>query len=157
MSVISPLAPKQRIIWSLRRGGMGKSDIATRLGVSPQFVHQTLNAVEAKISRALVEVSRANNVRMRELSPEKGILVGYHPGLSTLTVISQTARDGIRIWYWHEKPEDCEACELRNACKDYLLNEAEETKVSLTHEEREYPPAKLARVIFSRLIPGLKI
>ena len=157
MSVISPLAPRQRAIWSLRRGGLGKSDIAARLGVSPQFVHQTLNAVEAKISRALVEVSRANNVRMRELNPEKGILVGHHPGLNTLTVISQTARDGIRIWYWHEKPEDCETCELKISCRNYLLNEAEETKVSLTPEEKEHPPAKLARIIFSRLIPGLKV
>jgi DNA-binding CsgD family transcriptional regulator len=155
MSIIN-LAPKQKAVWSLKRGGHTNMDISIRLGVSPQFVGQTLNAVGSKISKALVEVARANNVRIQQLYPDKGILVGYHPGLDTLTIVSQTARDGTRIWYWNETPEDCGVCELNPSCKEYLLNEAEETKISLSDEEKKYTPTKLARVVFSRLVPGLK-
>lgn len=157
MSSFKFLAPRQEAVWALQREGLKEAEIARRLGISRQFVHQTLNATVAKVSKALVEAAQANRIQIRRLEPLKGIAFGYHHGLKTNTIISYTLKHGVQVWFWYEKPEDCERCEQREVCRSYLLNEAEERKIKLSEHELNSPPAKLAHIIFSKLIPEVNL
>ena len=150
------LAPKQNVIWSLRRKGLEPVEIARRLKTSRQFVHQTLNTADSKVSAFLSDTAQANRIEIQSLDIRNGILVGFHRGLETPAVISYSGEQGVQVWYWHERAEACEACEQVHRCKSYLLNEAEEREIELTEDERKLPPARLAHVVFSRLTPGLK-
>lgn len=156
MSFRSLLAPRQKIVWSLRRSGLEPVEIAKKLNASRQFVHQTLNAADAKLSGLLTEEARASRIEIQHLDVKSGILVGYHRGLGTRAVISYSGEHGVQVWYWHENAEACKACELLHQCKSYLLDEARERGIPLAPNEMEMLPAKLAHVVFSRLIPGLR-
>ncbi len=156
MSLSSPLAPRQEFVWSLRRKGFEPVEIARELKTSRQFVHQTLHAADAKVSRLLREAAQANRIEMRVLDVKNGVLAGYHRGLGKQVVISYSAKHGVQVWYWYEKPTACADCELTQQCREYLLDEAEERGMPLTAEEKGLAPAQIARVVFSRLIPGLK-
>lgn len=156
MSFRSYLAPKQKMIWSLRKKGLEPVEIAKRINTSRQFVHQTLNAADVKVSNLLTEAAQMNRIEIQRLDVRNGILVGYHRGLETQAVISYSGKHGVQVWYWYENPEGCEVCEQILHCKNYLLDEAEEQGIPLNEDEKKLPPAKLAQVVFSRLIPGLK-
>lgn len=156
MSAGSPLAPRQLEVWSLRRDGTKPVEIARRLDTSRQFVHQTLDVADAKISHLLTQVAKASKIEIQHLDVRNGILLGNHRGLETQVVISFSAKHEVQIWYWYDKLEACDSCELENHCRTCLLDEAEERGITLTTDEKALPPAKLARNLFSRLIPGLK-
>jgi len=130
--------------------------IAKELGTSRQFVHQTLNAADAKVSGLLTEAARANRIEVQAMDIRNGVLTGYHRGLEKQAVISYSAKHGVQVWYWYENPGACQACELTQQCRDYLLDEAEERGIALTREEKRLPPDRLAHLVFSRLIPSVK-
>jgi len=140
----------------LRRRGLEPVEIARELNTSRQFVHQTLNAADAKVSGLLTEAARANRIEIQLLDVRNGVLTGYHRGLEKQVVISYSGKHGVQVWYWYENPGACENCELMPQCRDYLLDEAEEQRIPLTRDEKGLPPDRLARLVFSRLIPGLK-
>ncbi len=150
------LAPRQKTIWSLRRRGFQPVEIAKKLNTSRQFVHQTLNAADAKVSNLLTEMAGMNRIEIQHVDVRNGILLGYHRGLKTQAVICYSGKNGLRVWYWYENPDACEECTLIHQCKTYLLDEAEEYGIPLTPDEKKRQPAKLARILFSRLIPELK-
>jgi len=156
MSLGSSLAPRQKMIWSLRRRGFQPVEIARKLDTSRQFVHQTLNAADAKVSNLLTETAGMNRIEIQHVDVKNGILTGYHRGLETQVVISYSGKNGLRVWYWYENPDACEDCEQTHQCKNYLLDEAEEYGIPLIRDEKKLQPAKLARIVFSRLIPELK-
>jgi len=156
MALSSPLAPRQGLVWSLRRRGFEPVEIAKELKTSRQFVHQTLNAADAKVSSLLTETARANRIETLLLDVRNGVLTGYHHGLGKQVVISYSGKHGVQVWYWYEKPTACADCELTQQCREYLLDEAEEREMPLTAEEKGLPPAQIARVVFNRLIRGLK-
>jgi len=155
MSFNGALSARQGLIWSLRRKGLEPVAIAKELKTSRQFVHQTLIAADARVSELLTAEARANRIEMRLLDVHNGILVGYHRGLGKDVVISLSGKHGVQVWYWYDSPA-CKGCEQVRHCRDYLLDEAEERGIRLSGGEKGLPPARLARVVFSRLIPGLK-
>ena len=131
-------------------------EIARQLNTSRQFVHLTLSAADAKVSDILLDVARSNKIDVQILDVKKGILVGHHHGLGTRAVVSLSGKLGVQVWHWYENLDACDACEQAYNCRDYLLVEAEELGVQISDEERLMQPSKLARVLFSRLIPGLE-
>lgn len=157
MSLLTPLSPRQKTVWSLLIKGFSVSDIAKRLKTSPQYIHQTKRQAEAKLSTILVETAEAASIQIKRIRPVEGLLWGYHPGLNRETIISYTTTDGMKVWYWNDHPENVTDATFLQETKQYLLNLAEERKIELTEDEMKLHPAKLANHIFRQLIPEVEL
>ena len=155
MSLMFPLSGKQKTIWSLRWKGNSPSEIASELGTSRQYVHQVLLAAESKVSRTLLEVAQGANLQIKKVDPKNGVLLAYDPILKSNSVITYTNKNGIRIWHWYDRIEDIKDQSYADEVRNYLLNEADERGIKLTEEERNLHPARLARLVFGKLIQGL--
>ncbi|MCW4017414.1 MAG: hypothetical protein NWF00_01815 [Candidatus Bathyarchaeota archaeon] len=155
-SFASPLSPKQMAVWSLTSAGNSIAAIAKKLKTSRQYVNQTRLAAEAKISKALLEVAQVNELQVTRLNTKNAILLGYHPTLNRKAVVTYTTSHGIKVWYWHDTPEEETLSEdfLRQT-REYLLQVAKERGIGIADAEAMHP-AKLANQIFTRLIPELK-
>jgi transcriptional regulator len=156
LSFVSPLTPRQQSVWSLLNKGLSVSKIAEMLKTSRQYVNQTKLSLEAQLSKALLEVAQVNNLQVRRLYSDKAILLGYHPGLNQETVVTYTNNHGIKVWYWHENPEAVTDEVFLRETRQYLLDLAQERGIELTTKEKEKHPARLAQVIFSKLVPELR-
>jgi hypothetical protein len=152
----SPLSSKQKTVWSLTSKGTPIAAIAEKLRTSRQYINQTRLAAEAKISRALLDVAQVNELQVTRLNAGNAILLGYHPYLKRRAVVTYTTKHGMKLWYWHDNPEEEKLNpEFLKQTRDYLLEIAKERNMQLEGAE-ELHPAKLARVIFSELLPELK-
>ena len=156
MSYISPLSPKQKVVWSMINNGLSTSEVAERLNSTIQYVYQTKRNAEAKLSRALMEAAESNSIKIRRLSVDKGILLGYHPGLNLEAVVTYTSQKGIKVWYWYEDPEEVTDDAFLSETREYLLSLADERHLDITEKQRGEHPARLANMIFSRLIPEVR-
>ena len=156
-SYSSPLSAKQMAVWSLTSAGISIAAIADKLKTSRQYVNQTRLAAEAKISKALLEVAQVNELQITRINPKNAILLGYHPGLKRKAIVTYTTRHGMKVWYWHDKPEE-EALDedFLGQIREYLLDIAQERGIEIS-EAKKMHPARLAQAIFSELIPELKI
>jgi len=132
--------------------GFSTSEVAERLKTSLQYVHQTKRAAEAKLLMALMDAAKASNIQIKEVLPEAGLLWGYNPGIKQDAIITYTTKHGIKVWYWYDKPEEIKDDEFLRETKDYLISLAEERRIELKEEEKEMHPAKLATVIFDKLV-----
>jgi hypothetical protein len=150
----SPLSQKQKAIWSLIRKGLSVSAIADKLKTTRQYVNQTRLTAEAKLSTTLLEVARANDLQVTRLYPKEAILLGYHPALKRKAIVTYSTRHGIKVWYWHDHPEEVTDPVFLNQIRQYLLDIADERGVEIEGADKIHP-AKLAHQIFSKLIPEL--
>jgi len=151
----APLSRKQTIIWSLLRKGQSVASIAEELRTTRQFVNQTKLAAEAKLSETMLDVAQSNHIHVVKLYSREGILLGYHPGLDQRAIITYSAKHGVKVWYWFDKPEEVTDKEFLNETKTYLLEIARERKVVINDAEKMHP-ARLAQQVFTELIPELK-
>ena len=151
----SPLSQKQRTVWSLVGKGFSVSAIADKLNTTRQYVNQTRLTAEAKLSTTLLEVAQANDLQVNRLYPKKAILLGYHPALERKAIVTYSANHGIKVWYWHDNPEEVTNEEFLRQTREYLLDIAKERGIEIENAENIHP-AKLAHIIFSKLIPELK-
>ena len=147
-----PLTAKQSIAWALSQRGIPPSEIAERTKNTRQYVHQTLKIAETKVSKALLEVARSGSLQILKMQPEQGIMVGYQPMLNRNVVVTFTTKNGVKVWYWHDKPEKVTDEKLLRETREYLFNEAEERGIRLTPEEKNMHPARLAQTLFTRLL-----
>ena len=154
-SLSSPLSPKQKTVWSLIREGFSVSAIADKLKTTRQYINQTRLTAEAKLSSTLLDVAGTNDIHVTKLYPKKAILLGYHPGLQRKVIITYTTSHGIKVWYWHDKPEEITNENFLNQTRQYLLDIAKEQGIDL-EDTSETHPAKLAHILFSKLVPELK-
>jgi len=154
-SVISPLSPKQTTIWSLISNGFPVSAIADKLNTTRQYVNQTRLTAEAKLSTTLLEVARTNDLKVTRLFPKEAILLGYHPGLQRKAIITYSISHGIKVWYWHDNPEEVTNEDFLRQTRAYLLDIAKERGIDV-EDAANIHPARLAHIIFSKLIPELK-
>jgi hypothetical protein len=134
--------------------GFPVAAIAKELKTTRQFVNQTKLTAEAKLSTTLLDVAQANGLQVTKLYSKKGVLLGYHPALKRKAIITYSANFGIKVWYWHDNPEEVTDEEFLKQTQTYLLDIAEEKGVDISDAENIHP-AKLAHVIFSKLIPEL--
>jgi DNA-binding CsgD family transcriptional regulator len=151
----SPLSQKQRMVWSLVGKGLSAAAIADKLNTTRQFVNQTKLAAEAKLSTTLLDVAQANNIHVTKLYSKEGVLLGYHPGIGRRVIITYSTNYGIKVWYWHDNPEEVTDEEFLKQTRAYLIDIARERRIEV-EDAKGMHPAKLANAVFSELIPELK-
>jgi len=154
-SLTSPLSQKQKTVWSLVRKGLSVSAIAEKLSTTRQYVNQTRLTAEAKLSTTLLEVARANDLQVTRLYPKEAILVGYHPALKRKAVVTYSTSHGIKVWYWHDKPEEVTNQDFLRQTREYLLDLARERGIEV-EDAANIHPAKLAHIIFSKIVPEVE-
>ena len=155
-SVSSPLSQSQKAIWQLLAQGLSVANIADKLKTTRQYVNQTRLTTEAKLSSTLLEVAQVNDIQVTKLYPKQAILLGYHPALKRKAILTYTTSHGLKVWYWHDNPEEVTDKTFLNQTRQYLIDIAKERGVEI-EDTQQIHPAKLAHMIFSRLIPELKI
>jgi DNA-binding CsgD family transcriptional regulator len=151
----SPLSQQQKTVWSLIAQGLSAAAIATKLETTRQFVNQTKLAAEAKLSTTLLDVAQANAVQVTKVYPREGLLLGYHPGIGRRAIITYSTSHGIKVWYWHDDPEQVTNEEFLKQTRAYLLDIARERHIDVK-DAKDMHPGRLARLVFSELIPELK-
>jgi DNA-binding CsgD family transcriptional regulator len=154
-SLSSPLSQKQKTVWSLILEGFSVSAIATKLETTRQYINQTRLTAEAKLSATLLDVAGANDLQVTKLYPKKAILLGYHPALKRKAIITYTTSHGIKVWYWHDNPEEITNENFLCQTRKYLLDIAKEQGIKL-EDTADVHPAKLAHIIFSKLVPEVR-
>ena len=154
-NLASPLSQKQKTVWSLINKGLSAVAIADTLKTTRQFVNQTKLAAEAKLSTTLLDVAQANDLQVTKLYPKEGILLGYHPALKRKAILTYSTNYGIKVWYWHDNPEEVTDQAFLNMTRQYLLDIAKERGIKIENAQNIHP-AKLAHFVFSKLIPELK-
>ncbi len=154
-SVSSPLSQSQKAVWSLICKGFSVSNIAEKLSTTRQYVNQTRLAAEAKLATTLLDVAQVNDLQVTKLYPKQAILLGYHPALKRRAIITYTTSHGLKVWYWHDNPEEVTDQTFLNQTRTYLMEIARERGVEIENAAQTHP-AKLAHMIFSKLIPELE-
>jgi hypothetical protein len=154
-SLSSPLSQSQKAVWSLVSKGFAVSKIAEKLNTTRQYVNQTRLTAEAKLSTALLEVAQANDLQVTKLYPKEAILLGYHPGLKRKAIVTYSTSHGIKVWYWHDNPQEVTDPAFLNQTRQYLIDIAKERSIEIENAEQTHP-AKLAHLIFCKLIPELQ-
>jgi len=154
-TLASPLSQKQKTIWSLLNKGLTIVSIAEKLNATRQFINQTKLAAEARLTATLLDVAQANDLQVTKLYPQQGILLGYHPALNRKAILTYSTNYGIKVWYWHDNPEEVTNEEFLKQTRTYLLDIAKERRITVENEASIHP-AKLTHIIFSQLIPELK-
>lgn len=150
----SPLSPKQKTVWSLIRKGFSVSAIAIKLKTTRQYINQTRLTAEAKLSSTLLDVAGTNDIQVTKVYPKRAILLGYHPGLKRKVIITYTTSHGIKVWYWHDKPEEIKNENFLKQTRKYVLDIAKEQGIELDTTEKH--PAKLAHILFRKLLPEVR-
>jgi len=154
-TLAAPLSQKQKTVWSLITKGLSAAAIADKLNTTRQFVNQTKLAAEAKLSTTLLDVAQANDLQITKMYPKEGILLGYHPALKRKAIVTYSTNYGIKVWYWHDNPEEVTNQEFLRQTREYLLDLAKERGIEV-EDAAEMHPAKLASIIFSKLVPEVE-
>ena len=153
-SVSSPLTQSQRTVWQLISKGLSVSNIADKLKTTRQYVNQTRLTAEAKLSNTLLEVAQVNDLQVTKLYPKQAILLGYHPALKRKAIVTYTTSHGVKVWYWHDNPEEVTDQAFLNQTRQYLIDIVKERGIEIEGTDKIHP-ARLAHIIFSKLIPEL--
>src|SRR3989304_650439 len=154
-SIASPLRQQQKTVWGLISKGFSVSAIADKLSTTRQYVNQTRLTAKAKLSTTLLEVAQANDLQVTRLYPKEAFLLGYHPALKRKAIVTYSTNHGIKVWYWHDNPEEVTNEEFLRQTREYLLDIAKERGIDIPDAANMHP-AKLARIIFCKLAPELK-
>src|SRR3989304_4069539 len=154
-SIASPLRQQQKTVWGLISKGFSVSAIADKLNTTRQYVNQTRLTAQAKLSTTLLEIAHANDLQVTRLYPKEAILLGYHPALKRKAIITYSTSHGIKVWYWHDSPEEVTNEDFLRQTREYLLDLAKERGIEVAGAT-EIHPAKLAHMIFSKLVPEVE-
>jgi hypothetical protein len=154
-SVALPLSQSQKDIWALISTGLSVSKIAKKLKTTRQYVNQTRLISEAKLSTTLLDVAQVNDLQVTKLYPKQAILLGYHPALKRKAIIIYTTNHGLKVWYWHDNPQEVTDTAFLKQTRQYLMEIAMERGIQIENSA-EIHLAKLAHMIFTKLIPELK-
>ncbi|MGD6807279.1 MAG: hypothetical protein ACQCN4_10020 [Candidatus Bathyarchaeia archaeon] len=153
-SVSSPLSKSQKTIWALLGTGLTVTAIAEKLKTTRQYVNQTRLTTQTKLATTLLEVAQVNDIQVTKLVPQQAILLGFHPGLKKKAIVTYTTSHGLKVWYWHDNPEEVTDTNFLNQTRQYLIDIARERGIEIPDADKIHP-AKLAHQIFSKLIPEL--
>ncbi len=140
-TLASPLSQKQKTVWSMISKGLSAVTIAEKLNTTRQFVNQTKLAAEARLSTTLLDVAQANDLQITKLYPKEGILLGYHPALKRKAILTYSTNYGIKVWYWHDKPEEITNEEFLKQTRTYLLDIAKERGIEVEDAEKCTQPS----------------
>jgi len=143
------LTGRQLGVWSLMRQGLSQSEIARRMDISRQAVNQLVQTIPSKISAALFDAAKLNEVHPTMIDTSRGVLLGFSKELQLNVVITMHPETGLRIWYKHNLGR-CKICPTKKQCMSSLLQTVDALGVSLTAEEKRLEPSKLSSLAFSR-------
>ena len=143
------LTTYQGLVWNLYRKGLSQTQIASKLEVSRQAIHKTLNKASSRVLRSLLDTAQINKLDVIKFDPAKGILVGYSPGFRSRVFLIYSSKNGVQLWYEHKG--QCEGCPRREDCTRKLLGTAKEWEVDISKEETMLPPTLLAEKLFSKV------
>jgi transcriptional regulator with XRE-family HTH domain len=144
------LTPKQRRFWRLRFDGLTQAEISRKMGVTRQTVNKTVNVIDSKVSKALLEAAQLNRIEISRVDPEKGFLLGRSSTLAMATLITFSGKNGIQIWYKGEG--HCPECEWFDSCREKLLIEAKIRGILLPTNAENMQPSKLADLLFKKIM-----
>jgi hypothetical protein len=153
MKGLMELTPNQKTVLDLVSEGLSFSDVARKLAVTKQHIQQTHQLATSMVLSGLIDVAHANQVEVRKVDPSKGVLWGYSPWLKNQVFITFTPKRGVRVWNWIERPDEVRDRALLEDAKSYLLDLADRDRIVLTGQEKTLHAAKLAQLVFSRLVP----
>jgi DNA-binding CsgD family transcriptional regulator len=154
-ALTSPLTSQQQAIWKLLSQGLSVQTIANKLKTTRQYINQTRLTTEAKLSTALLGIAETNHLQVTKLNANQGILLGYHPALNRKAIITYSTNFGVKVWYWNDHPEEVTNQRFLKQAQIYLLDLAKERCLEIENVQTLHP-AKLADIIFSKLLPELK-
>jgi len=137
------------MIWDLKSSGQKEANIARKLNITRQTVHQTLDIANLKIGEALTEVTKINKIEVETLDSDRGFLKGYSHHFKTQAFVTFSAKNGIQLWYKHEG--DCEKCSKLQICREILLAEAKDRNFLLLDDTSKILPSKLAEALFAKI------
>jgi predicted transcriptional regulator len=147
MSVLSGyLTTHQAMVWDLFRKGLSQARIASKLGVSRQAVHKTIDKANERVMRALLDTAQINKLDIKKVDPAKGVLAGYSRGFQSRVFLTYSAESGVQLWYEHQG--QCEGCNRRQECIRKLCDLAKEWEITLTEEDTKLAPTLLAEKVF---------
>ena len=144
------LTPKQRRYWGLRRSGLTQAEISREMEVTRQTVNKTFNAIDSRVSKALLEAAQVNRVEISRVDPGKGFLLGHSPSLGMDVLVTFSERNGVLVWYRGEG--GCSECSWRRSCKQKLVIEAEDKGIQLPEGAEEMEPSQLAETLFTKIM-----
>ena len=153
-SAAFPLSKNQKDVWALISTGLTVTTIAEKLKKTRQYINQTRIMAQAKISSNLLEIAQVNDIQVTKLYPKQAILYGYHPALKRKAIITYTTSHGVKVWFWHDNPEEVTDQAFLNQTRQYLKEIAKERNVTIENADTIHP-ARLAHLVFSKLIPEL--
>jgi hypothetical protein len=154
--IASPLSQSQKTIWALLGKGLSVTSIAEKLKTTRQYVNQTRLTTQTKLATTLLEVAAVNDLQVTKLNPQQAILLGYHPALKKKAIVTYTTSHGLKVWYWHDNPEEVTNTAFLNQTRQYLIDIAKERGIEIPDADKIHP-AKLAHIVFCKLIPELQI
>lgn len=134
----------------MRLNGLTQADISRKMDVTRQTVNKAFNAIDSRVSKALLDAAHVNRIEISRLDPEKGFLVGRSPSLGLDVLITFSERNGIQLWYREES--DCAECNVRNSCKQKLFIEAEDRNIQLPEKAEDKEPSELADILFKKIL-----
>jgi hypothetical protein len=154
-AITMPLTQQQKTIWKLLSQGLSVQTIANKLHATRQYVNQTRLTTESKLSTTLLGIAETNDLQVTKLDASHGILLGYHPTLNRKVIVTYSTNYGVKVWYWNEHPEEVTNKEFLKQTQRYLIDLAEERGMQVENSQTIHP-AKLADIIFSKLLPEMK-
>jgi hypothetical protein len=144
------LTPLQRRYWSLRRSGLTQADISREMKVTRQTVNKAFNAIDSRVSKALLEAARVNKVEISRVDPVKGFLMGRSPSLAMDVLITFSDKNGILVWYRGEG--GCSECSWLKSCRQKLILEAETRGIPLPANAKDMEPSELSEALFKKIM-----
>ena len=151
----TPLTQQQKTIWKLLIQGLSVSSVASKLKTTRQYVNQTRLTADAKLSSTLLGVAQASDIQVTKLDARQGILLGYHHALNRKVIVTYSINFGVKVWYWQDNPEEVTNKEFLKQTQAYLLDLAKERDIEVENAQNIHP-AKLADIIFTKLMPEMK-
>jgi transcriptional regulator with XRE-family HTH domain len=127
-----------------------QAEISRRMDVTRQTVNKTFNAIDSRVTRALLEAAQVNKVEISRVDPAQGFLYGRSPSLGTDVLVTFSDRNGILVWYRGEG--GCSECSWRKSCKQKLVIEAEDRGIPLPEVAEEMEPSQLADALFTTIM-----
>ncbi|MGA9189059.1 MAG: hypothetical protein WB014_11025, partial [Methanosarcina sp.] len=103
-------------------------------------------SMDKRIEENLLEMAKANRIKVEKLDSKKGILFGRSVPFKANTIIFVSAKHGMQVWYEHEG--ECGSCERYRECIELLWDLAEEMQLKLKSTN---DPTKIADELFEKL------
>jgi hypothetical protein len=148
------LTPKQLSFWNLRRQGLTQAEVSRKIGVTPQTTNKTFNAIDTKMSRALTDAAQLHRLNIHRIDLKNGFLLGHSPTWTADVLVTFSVANGIQVWYKGEG--DCSECTSIESCRQSLIRESEERKISLPRDKSKMNPSNLADNLFKVILEGSK-